>query len=132
MVFLSICFIFDFFHQFLTVFCIQVFFFFSIGFSSVTQSCQMLCDPMDYSMPGFPVHHQLPEFTQTHVHCISDTIQPFHPPLSPSSHLQSFPESGYFPMSQFFTLGGQSIGVSASASILPTNIQDCFPLGLTG
>ena len=48
------------------------------------------------------------------------------------SHLQSFPASGYFPMNQFFTSGGQSIGVSASASVLPMNIQDWFPLGWTG
>ena len=50
--------------------------------SSVVQSCPTLCDPMDCSTPGLPVHHQLPEFTQTHVHC--DAIQPFHPLSSPS------------------------------------------------
>ena len=55
-----------------------------IEFSSVTQSCLTLCDPMDYSMPGFPVHHQLPEPTQTHVHHVGDAIQPFHPLSSPS------------------------------------------------
>ena len=53
-------------------------------FSSVTQSCPTLCDPMDSSTPGFPVHHQLPELAQTHVHGVSDAIQPSHP-LSPSS-----------------------------------------------
>ena len=53
-------------------------------FSSVAQSCPMLCDPMDRSMPGLPVHHQLLEFTQTHVQCVGDAIQPFHP-LSPAS-----------------------------------------------
>ena len=52
------------------------------GFSSVTQSCPTLCDPIDCSTPGFPVHHQLPELTQTHVHCVGDTIQPSHPLLS--------------------------------------------------
>ena len=52
--------------------------------SSVTQSCPTHCDPMDCSMPGFPVHHQLLEFTQTHVHRVSDAIQPSHPLLSPS------------------------------------------------
>ena len=57
---------------------------------------------------------------------ISSSVVPF------SSHLQSFPSSGSFPMSQFFTSGGQSIGVSASTSVLPMNIQDWFPLGLTG
>ena len=53
-------------------------------FSSVTQSCPTLCDPMNRSTPGLPVHHRLPEFTQTHVHRVSDAIQPSHPPLSPS------------------------------------------------
>ena len=53
-------------------------------FSSVTQSCLTLCDPVDYSMPGLPVHHQLPEFTQTHVHWVGDAIQPSHPLSSPS------------------------------------------------
>ena len=52
--------------------------------SSVTQSCPTLCDPMNYSTPGLPVHHQLPEFTQTHLHWVSDAIQPSHPLLSPS------------------------------------------------
>ena len=52
-------------------------------FSSVTQSCPTLCDPMDCSTPGLPVHHQLLEFTQTHVHWVSDAIQPSHPLLSP-------------------------------------------------
>ena len=55
-----------------------------VQFSSVTQSCLTLCDPMDCNMPGFPVHHQFPEFTQTHVHHISDAIQPSHPVSSPS------------------------------------------------
>ena len=56
----------------------------SVQFSSVAQSCPTLCDPMNHSMPGLPVHHQLPEFTQTHVHRVSDAIQPSHPLLSPS------------------------------------------------
>ena len=56
----------------------------SAQFSSVTQSCLTLCDPMDCSTPGLPVHHQLPEFTQTHVHWVGDTIQPSHPLSSPS------------------------------------------------
>ena len=92
-----------------------------------------LCDPMDCSAPGLPVHHQLLGFTQTHVHWVADAIQPFHPLSSPLySCLQSFPASGSFQMSQFFASGGQSIGVSASASVLPMNIQDWFPLGWTG
>ena len=52
--------------------------------SSVTQSCLTLCDPMNHSTPGLPAHHQRPEFTQTHVHQVSDAIQPSHPLLSPS------------------------------------------------
>ena len=53
-------------------------------FSSVPQSCPTLCDPIDCSTPGFSVHHQLPEFTQTHVHWVGDAIQPYHPLSSPS------------------------------------------------
>ena len=56
----------------------------SVQFSSVAQSCPTLCDPMNHSTPGHPVHHQLPEFTQTHVHQVSDAIQPSHPLSSPS------------------------------------------------
>ena len=59
-------------------------FFFSVQFSSVAQSCPTVCDPMDCSLPGLPVHCQLPEFTQTHVHWVSDAIQPSHPLSSPS------------------------------------------------
>ena len=57
----------------------------SVHFSSVTQSCPTLCDPMNRSTPGLHVHHQLLEFTQTHVHRVRDTIQPSHPLSSPSS-----------------------------------------------
>ena len=99
------------------------------SFSSVAQSCPTLCGPMNRSTPGLPVHHQLPEFTQTHVHRVGDAIQPSHP-LSSCS--QSLPASGSFQMSQCFALGGQSIGVSASTSVLPMNIQDWFHLGWTG
>ena len=81
---------------------------------------------MDCSTPGFPDHHQLPELTQTYVHRVGDAIQPS------SSCLQSFQASGSFLMSQLFTSGGQSIVSSASASVLPMNIQDWFPLGWTG
>ena len=96
------------------------------------QSCPAPCDPIDCSTQGLPVHHQLLGFTQTHVHWFSDAIQPSHPLSSLSSHLKSFPESGSFQMTQFFTSGGQRIGVSASTSILPMNIQDWFPLGWIG
>ena len=71
------------------------------------------------------------EFAQTHVHWVSDTIQPSHPVSPLSSCPQYFPASGSFPMSWLFTSGGQSIGTSASASVLPINIQSWFPLGLT-
>ena len=57
---------------------------YSVQFSSVAQSCPTLCDPMNRSMPGLPVHHQLPEFTQTHAHRVCDAIQPSHPLSSPS------------------------------------------------
>ena len=89
---------------------------------------------MNCSMPSLPVHHQVLEFTQTHVHWVSDAIQPSHPLLPPSRVfcLQSFLGSGSFPLSQLFESGGQSIGASASASVLPMNIQDLFPLRLTG
>ena len=88
---------------------------------------------MDCSMPGFPVHHQLQELAQTHVHWVGDAIQPSLPLLSPSpSAFNLFQHQGFFPVSQFFTSGGQSIGVSASAPVLPMNIQDWFPLGLIG
>ena len=101
----------------------------SVQFSSVTQSCEILCDPVDWSTPGFPVHHQSLELTQAHVHCVDDAIQPSHL-LSFSSHPQSFPVLASFQMSQFFTSGGLSIGLSASTSVLPINIQDWFPLVL--
>ena len=87
---------------------------------------------MDCPIPGFPIHHQLLELAQTQVHHqVCDAILPSHPVIPSSSYLQSFPASWSFPMSQFFAAGGQSIGVSASASVLPMNIQDCFPLGFT-
>ena len=59
-------------------------YYYSVQLSSVTQLCPTLCDLMNRSTPGLPVHHQLPEFTQTHVHQVSDAIQPSHPLLSPS------------------------------------------------
>ena len=95
-----------------------------------SQSCLTLCDPMECSTPGFPVHHQLPEPTQTRVHCVADAIQPSHP-LSPPSSLAlnvSQHQAGFSPMSRLFTSGGQSIGVSASTSIFPKYTQDWSPL----
>ena len=104
-------------------------------FSSVQFSRSVMSNslqPHGLRTPGLPVQHQLLEFTQTHVHELvmpSNHLVLCHLLLS---HLQSFPASGSFPMSQFFASGGQSIGVSVSASVLPMNIQDLFPLGLTG
>ena len=92
-------------------------------FSSVAQPCPTLCDPMNHSMPGLPVHHQLPEFTQTHVHRVGDTIQPSHPLLSASPPGPNLSQHQSFPMSQLFSWGGQSTGVSVSASFLPKNTQ---------
>ena len=104
----------------------------SVQFNSVAQSCLTFCDPMNHSTPGLPVHHHLPEVTQTQrpsswwCHpAISSSVVPF------SSCPQSLPASGSFPMSQLFASGGKSIGVSASTSVLPMNIQDWFPLGWT-
>ena len=102
-------------------------------FSSVAQLYPTLWDPMNRSTPGLPVHHQLPEFTQTHIRWVVDAIQPSHPLSSPSTSChKSLPAPGSFPMSQLFSWSGQSIGVSASASVLPMNTQDWSPLGWTG
>ena len=88
---------------------------------------------MDCSTPGLPVLHHLPEFAQTHVHQVSDAIQPSPSSVVPfSSCLQFFPTSGSYSISQLFTSLGQSIEASASATVLPVNIQGWFPLGLTG
>ena len=103
----------------------------SVQFSSVAQSCPTLCDPMDCSFPGFPVHHQLLKIAQTHVHRVGDAIQLSHPLSSPSP--PTFNLSQHQGLFQWVgSSGGRSIGASASASVLPMNIQDWFPLGLTG
>ena len=88
-------------------------------FSSVTQLCPTLCNPMDCSMPNFPVHHQFPELTQTHVHWVSDAIQLSHP--------MSYPSPPAFNLSQH-----QGSHQMVKVSVLPMNIQDWFPLGWTG
>ena len=100
--------------------------------SSVAQSCLPLCVSVDCSTPGFPVHPQLLELAQTHVPWVSDAIQPSHPLPSPSPPLFNVSQHQNLLMSQFFVSGGQIIGVSALASVLPMNIQDWFPLGRTG
>ena len=101
-------------------------------FCSVIQSYTTLCNPMDYSTPGFPVLHHLPEFAQIHVHWANDAIQSSHSVACFSSCFQSFPASRSLLMSRLFISGGQNIGTSTSASVLPMNIQGLFPLGLTG
>ena len=106
--------------------------FYSCQFSSVTQLCPTLCDCMDCSTPGFPVHHQLPKLTQTHVHKVGDAIEPSHPLSSPSPPAFNLSQNqGLF---QWVSSSHQvaNTEVSASASVLPKNIQDWFPLGWTG
>ena len=102
-----------------------------LQFSSVLQSCLTLCDPMNCSMPGLPVHHQLPEFTQTHIHQVSDAIQPSHPLSSPSPAPYPSQHQSLFQWVNS-AWGGQSTGVSALASFLPKNTQDWSPLEWTG
>ena len=104
----------------------------SVQFSSVAQSCPTVCDPVDCSMPGNMATPPTPgtcsnscPLNQWWHPTISSSVVPF------SSRLQSFPASGSFQMSQFFASGGHSVGVSASTSVLPMNIQDWFPLGWT-
>ena len=99
---------------------------------SITKSCPILCHPVDYSTPGFPALHYLPEFAQTHVHWVSDAIHSTYPlsSLSPpilnlSQHQDLFQESSLH-------IKWSSIGASGSASVLPMTNQGWFPLGLTG
>ena len=100
-------------------------------YCSVAQSCPTLCDPMNRSTPGFPVLHYIPAFAQTscllsqwgHLIILSSVSSSFSGP-------QSFPTSVSFPVNQLFASDGQRI--AASTSVLPMNIQDWFPLGLTG
>ena len=98
---------------------------------SVAQSCLTLCDPMDFSLPGFPVLHHLLEIAKTHVHWLSDVIQSSLPLLSPS---RAFNFSGIrvFSNESTFHIRWPKYWASALASVLPMNIQDWFPLGLTG
>ena len=112
----------------------DTFFFFLcllIWFSSVTHSCPTLCDPMDWSRPGLPIHHQLPESTQP---MWIELVMPYNN-LIPCHLLlllpSIFPSIRVFSNESVLCIGGQSIGVSASASVLQMNIQDWFPLGLT-
>ena len=102
------------------------------GGCSVAQSCLTLRNPMDCRVPGIPLLHHLPELAQTQS---IESVMPSNYLIlcCPfSSCLESFPASGSFLMSRLFASGGQSIRASASASVLPMNIQGCFPSGLTG
>ena len=105
----------------------------SLQFSSVAQSCLTLCDPMNCSTPGLPVHHHLLEFTQTHVHRDRDAIQPSHPRSSPSppTHKPSQHQRS-FPMSQLFSWGGQSTATSTLTSFFPKKSQGWYPSEWTG
>ena len=104
----------------------------SVQFSAVTQSCLTLCDPMNRSTPGLPVHHHLPEFIQTHAHRVGDAIQPSHPLSSPSPPAPN--PSQHQSLFQWVNSawGGQSTGVSALASSLPKNTQGWSPSEWTG
>ena len=104
----------------------------SVQLSSVAQSCPTLCDPMNRSTPGLPVHHQLLEFTQTNVHWVGDAIQPSHPLSSPSPPAPK--PSQHQRLFQWVnsSRGGQSTGVSALASFLPKKSQGWSPSGWTG
>ena len=104
-----------------------------ISFGWVAQSCLTLCNPMNCSMPGLLVHHQLPEFTQTHVQGVGDTIQPPYPLLlSPS--LPALNLSQHQGLFKWVSSSHQvaNVLVSVSTSVLPTNTQDWSPLGWTG
>ena len=104
----------------------------SVQLTWVAQSCPTLCDPMNPSMPGLPVHHQLLEFTQTHVHQVSDAIQPSHPlpsllllpPIPPSIRV--------FSNESTLRMRWPSTGVSALASVLPKKSQGWSPSEWTG
>ena len=101
---------------------------------SVAQFHVTLCDPMDCSMPGFPVLHYLPEFVQTHVHWVSDAIPTISSSVAPCPLVllpSIFSTIRVFSNESALCIRGLNIGATASASILPMNIQDWFPLGLT-
>ena len=105
----------------------------TIQFCSVAQLCLTLCDPMDCHMPDLPVHHELLELTQTHVHWVSDGIQPSHPLLSPSP--PTFNHSQHQGLFRWVSSSHQVAKVlefQLQHQSLPMNIQDWFPLGWTG
>ena len=100
------------------------------GGCSVAQPPPALCDPTDCSAPGVPVLHRLLELAQIYFHWVGDAIERSHPLLAPSPAFNLSQHQVSSPVSQLFTSSDQSI--AASASVLPTNIQDWFPLGWTG
>ena len=104
----------------------------SVQFSSVAQSCLTLRDPMDCSTPGFPVHHQLLKLIQTHAHRVGDAIQPSHPLSFPFPPAFIFLSIKVFSNESVLRIRQPKYWASASASVLPVNIQDWFPLGWTG
>ena len=105
----------------------------SVYFSSVAQSCLTLRDPMNRSTPDLPVHHQLPEFTQTQVNRVGDGIQPSHPLTSPSPPASNPSQhQGLFQWVNSSHEVAKVLGVSALASVLPMNTQDWSPLEWTG
>ena len=102
-------------------------------FSSVAQSCPTLCNPMNHSIPGLPAHHQLPEFTQTHVHWVGDAIQPSHPLSSPSPPVPNPSQhQGLFHWVNSLHEVAKVLEFQLLASVLPMNTQDWSPLGWTG
>ena len=105
----------------------------TLSISSATQSCPTLCDPMDCNIPGLPVHHQLLEFTQTHMHQVSDDILPSHPLSSPSAPAPNPSQhQGLFQWVNSSHELAKILEFSALASVLPMNTQDWSPLGWTG
>ena len=101
----------------------------SVQFSSVAESHPTICGPMNCSTPGFSVHHQLLELTQIHVYWVGDAIQPSHPLSSPSPPTLNL--SQHQSLFQWVGSSYQVAKVFTSTSVLPKNIQDWFPLGLT-
>ena len=111
----------------------QIFYDYEVQFSSVAQSCPTLCDPVDCSTPGLPVHHQLLEFTQTHVHWVDDAIQPSHPLLSPSpSTFNLSQHQGLFKWVSSSHQVAKVLEFQLQHIIFPMNIEDWFPLVWTG
>ena len=101
-------------------------------FSSVTQSCPTLCNPMDCSTPVLPVHHQLPQLTQTHVHWVGDAIQPSHPLPSPSPTFNLSQQQGLFKWVSSSHQVARVLEFQLQHQSFQWIFQDWFPLGLTG